>query len=123
MVEAFPELELASDAEWSQPYLNKTVTFRFVEDIQQGITLINHCSSGHANCLATESYTESRQFALNINSAMTYINASPQFSRHQNRGDAIFLGMSNQKGYRRGLIGIEALTTVQHIVQGNGRFS
>jgi glutamate-5-semialdehyde dehydrogenase len=123
MVEAFPELEVADAAEWSQPYLNKTVTFRFVEDIQQAITWINQLSSGHANCLATESYTESRQFALNINSAMTYINASPQFSRHQNRGDAIFLGMSNQKGYRRGLIGIEALTTVQHIVQGNGRFS
>ncbi|MGB3534250.1 MAG: glutamate-5-semialdehyde dehydrogenase [Microcoleaceae cyanobacterium] len=123
MVEAFPELELASDAEWDQPYLNKTITFRFVEDIQQAITIMNQFSSGHANCLATESYTESRQFALNVNSAMTYINASPQFSRHQNRGDSIFLGMSNQKGYRRGLIGLEALTTVQHIVQGNGRFS
>jgi glutamate-5-semialdehyde dehydrogenase len=123
MVEIFPELEAATDGEWSQPFLNKTIIFRFVEDLQQGITLINQFSSGHANCLATESYTESRQFALKINSATTYINASPQFSRHQNRGDAIFLGMSNQKGYRRGLIGIEALTTVQHIVQGNGRFS
>jgi glutamate-5-semialdehyde dehydrogenase len=123
MVETFPELEVADVAEWSQPYLNKTVIFRFAEDLQQGITWMNQLSSGHANCLATESYAESRQFALNINSAMTYINASPKFSRHQNRGDAIFLGMSNQKGYRRGLIGIEALTTVQHIVQGNGRFS
>ncbi|MGB3404059.1 MAG: glutamate-5-semialdehyde dehydrogenase [Microcoleaceae cyanobacterium] len=122
IVEMFPELEAATDVEWSRPSLNKTVIFRFVEDLQHGIHLINQCSSGHANCLATESYTESRQFTLNINSAMTYINASPQFSRHQNRGDAIFLGMSNQKGYRRGLIGIEALTTVQHIVQGNGRF-
>lgn len=122
MVEAFPELEVADATEWSQPYLNKTVTFRFIEDLQQAIIWMNQLSSGHANCLATESYAESRQFALNINSAMTYINASPKFSRHQNRGDAIFLGMSNQKGYRRGLIGIEALTTVQHIVQGNGRF-
>jgi glutamate-5-semialdehyde dehydrogenase len=123
MVEAFPELEVADATEWSQPYLNKTITFRFVEDIQQAIAWMNQLSSGHANCLATESYAESRQFTLNINSAMTYINASPKFSRHQNRGDAIFLGMSNQKGYRRGLIGIEALTTVQHIVQGNDRFS
>ena len=122
IAQAFPELDQVDVTEWSQPYLNQTIAFRFVENIEEAITLMNQFSSGHANCLATESYAESRQFALNINSAMTYVNASPQFSRHQNRGDAIFLGMSNQKGYRRGLIGIDALTTVQHIVQGSGRF-
>jgi glutamate-5-semialdehyde dehydrogenase len=72
--------------------------------------------------LATESYSESRQFALDVNSALTFINASPRFSRHHNRGDAIFLGMSNQVGYRRGLIGLESLTTVKYIVQGNPNF-
>lgn len=80
---------------------------------------MNQHSSGHANCLATESYGESRQFALDVNSALSFINSSPKFSRHQNRGDAIFLGMSNQAGYRRGLIGLEALTTFKYIVQGN----
>ncbi len=122
LVKEFPELTLADPSEWSQPYLNKTIAFKAVDTLETAIAWMNEYSSGHANCLATESYSESRQFALNINSALTFINASPRFSRHQNRGDAIFLGMSNQIGYRRGLIGLESLTTLKYIVQGNPQF-
>ncbi|MGF1491012.1 MAG: glutamate-5-semialdehyde dehydrogenase [Microcoleaceae cyanobacterium] len=119
LVEAFPELNLADPVEWSKPYLNRTIAFRFVNNLEEGIAWMNQYSNGHANCLATESYSESRQFALDMNSAFSFINSSPKFSRHQNRGDAIFLGMSNQAGYRRGLIGLESLTSLKSIVQGN----
>lgn len=119
LVKEYPDLELIDTSEWHQPYLNKTLAFKTVKNLDFGIAWINRYSSGHADCLVSESYQESRQFAQGINSATTFINASPKFSRHQNRGDAIFLGMCNQKGYRRGLIGLETLTTIQHIVQGN----
>lgn len=122
LVSEFPDLLLAEEDEWSQAYLDQVVAFKTVDSIEAAITWINHYSSGHADCLVTESYQESRQFALGVNSASTYINASPRFSRYPKQGDAIFLGMSNQKGHRRGLIGMESLTTVKHIVQGNGQF-
>ena len=122
LVGAFPQLKLASDSEWSQAYLNKTVAFKTVDSLETAITWINQCSSGHADCIVTESYQESRHFALGVNSASTYINASPRFSRNPSRGDSVFLGMSNQRGHRRGLISLETRTTVKHIVQGNGRF-
>ena len=122
LVEAFPELKLTSDSEWNQAYLNKTVAFKVVDSLEAAIAWINQYSSGHADCIVTESYQESRHFALGVNSASTYINASPRFSRNPSRGDSVFLGMSNQRGHRRGLISLETLTTVKHIVQGNGRF-
>ena len=122
MLEAFPQIELAKDHEWGCPYLRKTVAFKLVDNLEAAISWINQYSSGHADCIATDSYQESRQFALGVNSASTYINASPRFCRNPSRGDAIFLGMSNQKGLRRGLISLETLTTVKHIVQANGRF-
>jgi glutamate-5-semialdehyde dehydrogenase len=118
----FPQLKPAEPSEWNQAYLTKTVAFKVVESLDAGIAWINRYSSGHADCIVTESYQESRQFALEINSASTYINASPRFYRQPKQGDAIFLGMSNQKGHRRGLIGLETLTTLKHIVQGNGQF-
>jgi glutamate-5-semialdehyde dehydrogenase len=68
--------------------------------------------------LATESYKESRLFAQNVDSALIYINTSPRFERNRGSGDAVFLGMSNQKGYRQGLIGLETFTTVKQVVQG-----
>lgn len=120
LVAQYPELTLAEPGEWRQPYLNKTVAFRAVDRLEMAIAWMNENSSGHADCLATESYQESRQFAMGINSATIYINASPRFYRNPSRGSPIVLGMSNQKGHRRGLISLESLTTVKHIVQGNG---
>ena len=122
LVEAFPELKLAGDSEWNGAYLNKTVAFKVINSLEAAIAWINQYSSGHADCIVTESYQESRQFALGVNSASTYINASPRFSRNPSRGDSVFLVMSNQRGHRRGLISLKTLTTVKHIVQGNGIF-
>jgi glutamate-5-semialdehyde dehydrogenase len=118
----FPEIFVAevTEAEWDQPFLNKTIAFKAVDSLEAAIAWINRHSSGHVDCLATESYQESRQFAIELGSAMTYINASPRFYRNPKRGSPIALGMSNQKGQRRGLISVETLTTMRHIVQGNG---
>ncbi len=118
---AFADLKLAEPQEWDRAYLRKVVAFIVVDNLEEAIALINLHSSGHADCIVTESYQESRHFALGVNSASTYINASPRFSRNPSQGDSVFLGMSNQKGQRRGLISLETLTTLKHIVQGNGR--
>ncbi|MFM6026066.1 MAG: gamma-glutamyl-phosphate reductase, partial [Dolichospermum sp.] len=122
LVAAFPQLQLVKDEEWGTPYLTKTVTFKLVDSLESAIAWINQYSSSHADSIVTESYQESRQFALGVNSASIYINTSPRFSRHSSRGETVFLGMSNQKGRRRGFISLETLTTVKHIIQGNGRF-
>lgn len=122
LVNEFPDLRLAEESEWRQAYLDKIIAFKIVDSLDAAISWINLNSSGHADCLVTESYQESRQFALGINSASTYINASPRFSRSPKRGDSIFLGMSNQKGLRRGPISLQTLTTVKHIIQGSGQF-
>jgi len=122
LVKAFPQLKLVKEGEWGNPYLTRTVAFKLVDSLEAAIAWINQYSSGHADSIVTESYQESRQFALGINSASIYMNTSPRFSRNPSRGDSVFLGMSNQKGHRRGFISLETLTTVKHIVQGNGRF-
>lgn len=123
LVAEFPgQLTLAAQAEWNQPYLHKIIAFKVVDSIESAIAWMNQYSSCHADCLVTESYQESRQFALGVDSSSVYINSSPRFSRNPKRGDAVFLGMSNQKGYRRGMINLEALTTLKQVVQGNGKF-
>ncbi|HAC64602.1 MAG TPA: gamma-glutamyl-phosphate reductase, partial [Cyanothece sp. UBA12306] len=119
----FPDYLLPVKAnEWGNPYLTKMIAFKVVNDLSEGITWINQYSSGHADCLVTDSYPESRQFAMAVDSALVYINASPRFSRNPNQGESVFLGVSNQKGHHRGLISLETFTTVKHVVQGNGRF-
>lgn len=119
LADRYEDLKPAEPEEWSQAYLEKVVTFKLADNLDEAIAWMNEQSSGHANCLVTQSYSESRKFALGINSASLYINASPRFYRYRSRGNTVFLGMSNQKGVRRGLINLEALTTVKYIIQGN----
>lgn len=116
------QLSPANETEWGEAYLAKIVAFKVVEDIEDAIAWLNRYSSGHADCLVSESYHESHLFSRRIDSALVYINTSPRFSRNPKSGDSVFLGMSNQKGYRRGLVGLETLTTLKQVVQGDRRF-
>ena len=119
LVDEFSEyLKLIQPEEWHRPYLDRVVTFRFVDSLAQAVFWINRYSSGHADCIVTESYQEGRQFVQGIDSALVYVNTSPKFSRNPEGAEDIFLGMSNQKGYRQGLIGVETFTTIKQVVQG-----
>ena len=119
LIEMFPEyLEPMKPQEWRRPYLGKVVAFRFVDNLSQAVAWINRYSSGHADCIVTESYQEGRQFVEGVDSALVYINTSPRFSRNPEGGEEVFLGMSNQKGYRQGLISVETFTTIKQVVQG-----
>ncbi len=121
MVAEFPELVLATKDEWQQPYLQKTVAFRRVADLEHAVQWINTHSHGHADCLATESYAESRQFSLNIQSATTYINASPRFSRQCGGPQGtIALGTCSRRSLYPGVISLQTLLATKQIIQGDG---
>lgn len=121
LVAQFPDrLKLAKDAEWRQPYLRKIVAFKLVDDLATAIAWINCYSSCHADAIATDSYAETREFNLKVDSASTYINASPRFYRAIDGSSGVFFGMSNRKGVRRGSIGVNSLTTTKEVIQGRG---
>jgi glutamate-5-semialdehyde dehydrogenase len=117
----FPELVLAEAGEWSTPYLSKTVAFKVVQSMAEGIQWINRHSSGQADGLVTDSYRESQQFTLGITSATVFINASPRFSRlvsgHQGTPA---LAMVGRHSLYRGAVGMDVFLKRSQIVQGVG---
>lgn len=119
LVEEYPDLKQAEPEDWGKAYLSKTVAFKMVESLDVGILWINQYSSGHADCLVTESYSESCQFSQGVKSASVYINASPRFSRLPKPSNTVCLGMSNRSGHYRGFISLESLTRVKHVIQGH----
>jgi glutamate-5-semialdehyde dehydrogenase len=120
MVATFPDLILAAKEEWQQPYLQKVVAFKMVKDFRAAIAWINSYSSGHADCLVTDSYAESRQFALEVTSALTYINASPRFSRQSSGPQGtVALGICGQRSSYPGIISLNTLLQSKQIIQGN----
>lgn len=121
LTQQMPDLMLASHEDWSRPFLNRTVAFKRVAGLEAATDWINTHSSGHADSIVTDSYEDSRAFSRELNSAMVHVNASPRFSRSPRHSNEIALGMSNQKGYRRGRINLETLTTIKQVVLGLGQ--
>ncbi|MGB3309489.1 MAG: aldehyde dehydrogenase family protein [Nodosilinea sp.] len=113
-----PDAKPATAADWSRPFLGKTVALRWVENIQTAAALINRYSSGHANAIATEAYTEGSRFSQLATSAVVYVNTSPRFVRNPAQTAAIALGMTAQRGRCSGFVGLSAMLTTQHILQG-----
>ena len=111
-------LQLAQVEEWDRPYLRKIVAFKSVKSVEEAIVTIDRDSSGHADCIVTDSYLETQQFVAGVNSACVYINASPRFYRHQRGCDRIWLGMSSYPGGQRGKIGLAALIALQQVTMG-----
>lgn len=113
-----PDVKPATAADWGRPFLGKTVALRLVDNIQVATALINRSSSGHANAIATESYAESSRFTQMATSAVVYVNTSPRFVRNPAQASAIALGMTAQRGRCSGFVGLSALLTTQHVLQG-----
>jgi glutamate-5-semialdehyde dehydrogenase len=115
----FPDLTMVEASEWSQAYLNKTVAFKVVDCMDEGIQWINRHSSGHADGLVTEAYRESQQFILGVTSAAIFINASSRFSRlTSGPSGTIALGMLGRNSINQGAISIERFLKRSQIVQG-----
>ncbi|MDB9526894.1 gamma-glutamyl-phosphate reductase [Oscillatoria sp. CS-180] len=103
---------------WQEAQLNYSVVVSRVTDLSTAIALINRYSNGHADCIVTNSYQESVQFASQVRSASIYVNASPRFKRNAAQANAIALGMSAQRGLKGGRITLESLLTHKAVIQG-----
>jgi glutamate-5-semialdehyde dehydrogenase len=118
MLAEFPDLKLVDETEWHQSYLQKIVAFKPVNCLETATAWINQASSGHANCIVTDSYSEAQQFAHQLDSTFIYLNASPRFYRLDPGGKRVFLGIAKQKGTHRGTIGVESLMGTKQVIQG-----
>lgn len=116
----FPDLTPADPAIWGQPSLRKVVVFKVVDNIQQGIQWINTYSSGHADCLVSDSAKEIQIFMNQVKSASVFINRSPEFSRLK----GLFhlspaFGMAKRGGIIEGVIDLFSLLKPKEIYQGS----
>lgn len=105
---------------WRKGQLDHSVLVGRIPDLATAIAFINRHSNGHADCIVTDSYQESVQFANQIRSASIHVNTSPRFRRNAAQSSNIALGMSAQRSLKGGRITLEALLTQKLIVKGLG---
>lgn len=117
----FPDLQAATEEDWSTEYLDYTLSVKVVEDTREAIRHINTYGSHHSDAIVSESYQNTQNFLDQVDSAAVYANASTRFTDGGMFGLGAEIGISTQKLHVRGPMGLEGLTTEKWVIYGNGQ--
>lgn len=115
----YPFLEKASD--YSCEFLDYKMNIKCVHSLKEATQHINEYTSLHSDVIISNTIERQEEFMKQIHSANLFINASPTFADGAQFGLGAEIGISTQKLHARGPMGLEALTTYQWVIKGNGQ--
>lgn len=116
-----PDMLAATDDDWATEYNDLILSIKIVDDVDAAIEHINKYSTEHSDAIITEDKANAKKFQQLVDSAAVYVNTSTRFTDGFEFGFGAEIGISTQKLHARGPMGLEALTTVKYLVDGDGQ--
>ncbi|MBR6101611.1 MAG: glutamate-5-semialdehyde dehydrogenase [Ruminococcus sp.] len=111
----------ADEDDYATEFLDYILAVRVVDDLAQALEHIAKYSTGHSECIVTESVFAAEEFKKRVDSACVYVNCSTRFTDGEQFGFGAEIGISTQKLHARGPMGLRELTTVKYLIDGNGQ--
>lgn len=111
----------ASEQDYAKEFLDYIISVKVVKDIDEAIEHIAKYSTGHSECIVTNSLENAEKFKREIDSAAVYVNASTRFTDGGMFGFGAEIGISTQKLHARGPMGLRELTSVKYLIDGSGQ--
>jgi glutamate-5-semialdehyde dehydrogenase len=116
-----PDATAATDEDWDEEYLDLILAVKVVDDMAEALEHIRRHSSGLAEAIITEDYTNAQQFLDTVDSATVYVNASTRFTDGGQFGLGAEIGISTSKLHARGPMALEELTSTKYVIRGSGQ--
>lgn len=117
----FPDMKVATEEDWSTEYNDLILSVKIVDDVNAAIAHINQYSTAHSDAIVTRDADNAKKFEQLVDSADVYVNTSTRFTDGFEFGFGAEIGISTQKLHARGPMGLEALTTMKYLIDGNGQ--
>lgn len=111
----------ATEEDWETEYGDYILAVKVVDSLEEALAHIAKYSSGHSECILTESYRNAQIFTERVDSAAVYVNASTRFTDGGVFGLGAEIGISTQKLHARGPMGVGELTSCKFVIRGNGQ--
>ena len=111
----------ATESDWETEYGDYILAVKVVDSFDEAVAHISKYSSGHSECIITESYKNAKLFTQVIDCAAVYVNASTRFTDGGVFGLGAEIGISTQKLHARGPMGLNELTSMKFIIEGDGQ--
>ncbi|MBQ3019311.1 MAG: glutamate-5-semialdehyde dehydrogenase [Clostridia bacterium] len=116
-----PNCKAANERDFDTEFLDYILAIKVVKSVDEAIAHVSSHSTHHSDCIVSEDESALEKFALCIDSAAVYLNASTRFTDGGEFGKGCEIGISTQKLHARGPMGLEELCSYKYIVRGNGQ--
>ena len=111
----------ATEEDYATEFLDYIISVKVVNDIDEAIAHIAKYSTGHSECIVTNSIASADKFQREVDSACVYVNASTRFTDGGEFGFGAEIGISTQKMHARGPMGLKEITSCKYLINGNGQ--
>ncbi len=111
----------ATNEDYATEYNDFIIAVKVVDSLDEAIEHINHYGSGHSETIITNSLNSAERFQREVDAAAVYVNASTRFTDGGVFGLGAEIGISTQKLHARGPMGLNELTSVKYLINGNGQ--
>ena len=111
----------AGEQDFDTEFLDYIMAVKVVDSVEEAVAHISAHSTGHSDCIVSENDAACNYFALCVDSAAVYINASTRFTDGGEFGKGCEIGISTQKLHARGPMGLQELCSYKYVVKGNGQ--
>ena len=110
----------ATEEDYATEFLDLVLAVRVVKDLDEAISHIRRYSSGHSEAIVTNDLHAADRFKREVDAAAVLVNASTRFVDGNQLGLGAEIGISTQKLHARGPMGLEALTSIKYVIEGDG---
>jgi glutamate-5-semialdehyde dehydrogenase len=119
--EVFSDARPAQESDWSEEYLGPILAVRVVDDLGAAIEHIRRYGTNHTEVIVSESYANAKEFLRRVNSSTVGVNCSTAFADGYRLGLGAEIGISTSRLHAYGPMGLESLTTLKFVLEGEGQ--
>jgi len=110
-----------TERDWDEEYLDLVLAVRVVDGLDEAIEHIRRHGSGLAEAIVTNTLAHARRFTREVDAAAVLVNASTRLVDGGQFGMGAEMGISTSRVHARGPVGVQELTTIKYVVQGDGQ--
>jgi glutamate-5-semialdehyde dehydrogenase len=116
-----PAAHAATDYDWATEYLGPILAIRIVDTLDEAVEHIARWGSSHTDAIVTQDIVAARKFQRDVDSSSVLINLPTCFADGYEYGLGAEIGISTNRLHARGPVGLEGLTTMKWVLEGEGQ--
>lgn len=116
-----PGAKAARDDDWGREFLDTILAVRVVDGLDGALAHVAEYGSGHTEAILTRDPVHAERWRREVDAACVVVNASTRFHDGGELGLGAEIGIATSRLHWRGPMGLEALTTMKWVVDGEGQ--